>query len=96
MSPPGDFRPFSSISITSDVFEVDDEEVIYHEPEKETPLIQLKPEIHLNNLKPEMPFNYLKPDLERQTLSRKSDQDVIEVTPGEYEKESHFKDCLHN
>jgi hypothetical protein len=27
-----DFRPFSSISITSDVFEVDDDEVVYHEP----------------------------------------------------------------
>lgn len=28
-----DFRPYSAISITSDVFVVDDEEVVYHEPD---------------------------------------------------------------
>jgi hypothetical protein len=33
LSAASDFRPYSSISITSDVVVVDDEEVVYHEPE---------------------------------------------------------------
>ena len=33
LSAASDFRPYSSISITSDVFVVDDEEVVYHDPE---------------------------------------------------------------
>ena len=55
LSPLVDFRPFSSISITSDVFEVDDEEVIYHEPEPEMPVIHHKPETVMFN-KPETRF----------------------------------------
>ena len=75
LSPLGDFRPFSSISITSDVFEVDDEEVIYHEPEPEMPVIQHKPETRV--------FNH-KPEKETPILSKKTKEDFIEVAPGEH------------
>ncbi len=80
-----DFRPFSSISITSDVFEVDDEEVIYHDPtEKEKPM---KTEIQPQNVtrtsksEPEQQST-VKP--ESQPFFDDDVEDVIEVSPGEW------------
>ena len=89
LSPLVDFRPFSSISITSDVFEVDDEEVIYHEPEPEmlnkpeTRVIHHKPETVMFN-KPETRVINHKSEKETPILSKKTKEDFIEVAPGKH------------
>ncbi len=74
---------FSSISINSDVFEVDDEEVIYHDPKEDYRNIKYDCSDLKNNC--HSPNNNQKNEEKKQQIDSQSDEkdeDVIEVSPG--------------